>query len=157
MNLLDITSNGQKITQAMFLLPLVSLVYLKSNFWIILIFIMVLGILESYYFYLNTQTKSFTEKRIEKIKQNKPLMRNWKDLISDAKNEFSGYLPAWWLFGILELIFICFFIFSAYTSFVLMGDIAFSELLFLAHIFMISYQISTALISNFLLNKEAKK
>ena len=149
----DFISDKNKIHQLLFILPTFTFYVTHQADWLFFLALIILAIMEVYRRDIENKVPIFMNNRLKQMQKNKPLLRNWKDQLKDAGKEFN-YIYAWPIFGLVSLIFIVEFVYSAYISF------SYSKILFGVHLFLAAFMIFLDLIiaHNFeLLSKKKRK
>jgi hypothetical protein len=137
---LDIISK-EKIHHFVGLLPIVTFIFFKVNFWVIISYTVIFVIWEVYIHSLTAFKKRATQTvlnppKLEKTQNKKINLKNLKIMFAFF-NKNLDYIPYWPLFIVIMLIFLCGFIYSFFLSIKYLDqNIIYNLILFLAHIFL---------------------
>lgn len=102
---------------------------------------------------LDSKKDIFIKKRIETISKNKPLLRDFKDIVKDTNSEFSEYI-SWKFFGIIMVIFYISLFYSIFLNFKNITD-NYSFIILAIQITLLSYNIAILILSHANLKKQA--
>lgn len=150
MGFISFITDKKKVHQALFILPLLTFYLTKGSSWLFFIGLVILAMMEVYKIDLENKIPLIIKSRVNTISKGKPLLRNWRDQLKDAGKEFS-YIYNWKFFGLVSLIFIVEFVYSAIIS------LNYSYILFGVHLFLAVYFILLELMINHNVNLLAKK
>ncbi len=125
--------------------------YINNKNILFIISLILAMILFVYRLDLKNKTNLIIQGRIKTKRKNRPLFGHWKNVINDARIEFSRYMFGWWFFGIVNSIFIGLYIYSTIISF------RYSLILFGAHLAIATFVIFLSLVINHNIRFNMKK